>query len=50
LLGFHGRARPEVKAKLRAIADQVIKEIVARLTACGESRAEPVVEGVPSVL
>jgi len=31
LLGFHGRAQPEVKAKLRAIADQVIKELVERL-------------------
>lgn len=31
LLGFHGRAQPEVKAKLRAIAEQVIKEIVERL-------------------
>jgi predicted metal-dependent peptidase len=33
LLGFHGRAQPEVKAKLRAIADQVIKELVERLRA-----------------
>lgn len=33
LLGFHGRAQPEVKAKLRAIAEQVIKELVARLKA-----------------
>jgi uncharacterized protein with von Willebrand factor type A (vWA) domain len=31
LLGFQGRAQPEVKAKLRVIADQVIKEIVERL-------------------
>jgi Mg-chelatase subunit ChlD len=31
LLGFHGRAQPAIKAKLREIADQVIKEIVARL-------------------
>jgi Mg-chelatase subunit ChlD len=31
LLGFQGRAQPEVKAKSRAIADQVIKEIVERL-------------------
>jgi Mg-chelatase subunit ChlD len=31
LLSFHGRAQPEVKAKLRAIADQVIKEILERL-------------------
>ena len=28
---FHGRAQPEVKAKLRSIAEQVIKEIVERL-------------------
>lgn len=33
LLGFHGRAQPEVKAKLRAIADLVIKEIIERLRA-----------------
>ena len=33
LLSFHGRAQPEVKAKLRAIADQVIKELVERLRA-----------------
>lgn len=31
LLSFHGRAQPEVKAKLRAIADQVIQDIVRRL-------------------
>jgi uncharacterized protein with von Willebrand factor type A (vWA) domain len=31
LLGFQGRAQPEVKAKLRIIADQVIKELVERL-------------------
>jgi hypothetical protein len=31
LLGFHGRAQPEVKAKLRSIAEQVIKEITERL-------------------
>lgn len=31
LLGFHGRAQPEVKAKLRSIAEQVIREIVERL-------------------
>src|SRR5262245_46927927 len=31
LLSFQGRAQPEVKAKLRAIAEQVIKEIVERL-------------------
>jgi len=31
LLSFHGRAQPDVKAKLRAIAEQVIKEIVERL-------------------
>lgn len=33
LLGFHGRAQPEVKDKLRQIADMVIKEIVERLRA-----------------
>lgn len=33
LLGFHGRAQPEVKAKLRSISEQVIKEIVERLRA-----------------
>jgi Mg-chelatase subunit ChlD len=33
LLSFHGRANPEVKTKLRAIADQVIKELVERLRA-----------------
>jgi len=31
LLSFDGRAQPEVKAKLRAIADQVIKDIIERL-------------------
>ncbi len=31
LLGFQGRAQPEVKDKLRQIADQVIKEIIERL-------------------
>lgn len=31
LLSFHGRAEPDVKAKLRAIADQVIAEITERL-------------------
>lgn len=31
LLGFHGRAQPEVKEKLRQIADQVIRDIVERL-------------------
>ena len=31
LLGFHGRAQPEVKEKLRAVADKIIKEIVERL-------------------
>ena len=31
LLGFQGRAHPEVKEKLRQVADQVIKEIVERL-------------------
>jgi hypothetical protein len=31
LLAFHGRAQPEVKAKLRAIADEVIRDIVRRL-------------------
>jgi hypothetical protein len=31
LLSFHGRAQPEVKAKLRVIADQVIKDIIERL-------------------
>ena len=31
LLGFQGRAQPAVKEKLRAIADQVIKDIVERL-------------------
>jgi len=31
LLGFHGRAKPEVKDKLRAIANTVINEIIARL-------------------
>ena len=33
LLSFHGRAQPEVKAKLRVIADQVIKDLVERLRA-----------------
>src|SRR5262245_45670180 len=33
LLGFHGRAQPAVKAKLREIADQVIKELVEKLRA-----------------
>lgn len=33
LLGFHGRADPAVKDKLRAIADRVIKEILAHLRA-----------------
>ena len=33
LLGFHGRAQPAVKAKLREIADQVIKELIERLRA-----------------
>lgn len=33
LLGFHGRAQPEVKAKLRVIAEQVIRDIMARLKA-----------------
>jgi Mg-chelatase subunit ChlD len=33
LLTFHGRAQPKVKEKLRAIADQVIREIVERLRA-----------------
>jgi Mg-chelatase subunit ChlD len=31
LLSFDGRAQPEVKTKLRAIADQVIKDIIERL-------------------
>lgn len=31
LLGFHGRAQPEIKAKLRAVADMVIKQIVERM-------------------
>lgn len=31
LLSFHGRAQPEVKAKLRIIADQVIQDILQRL-------------------
>ncbi|MFK7889019.1 MAG: VWA domain-containing protein [Gammaproteobacteria bacterium] len=31
LLGFHGRAQPEVKDKLRQVADQVIREILERL-------------------
>ncbi len=31
LLSFHGRAKPEVKDKLREVADQVIREIVERL-------------------
>ena len=33
LLGFHGRANPEVKEVLRSIADQVIREILERLKA-----------------
>src|SRR5262245_33168904 len=33
LLGFHGRAQPAVKAKLRAIADRVIKELMEKLRA-----------------
>ena len=33
LLGFHGRADPAVKDKLRAIADKVIVEILERLRA-----------------
>lgn len=33
LLGFHGRAQPEVKAKLREIADQIIRELMERLRA-----------------
>jgi hypothetical protein len=33
VLSFHGRAQPQVKDKLRAIADQVIKDLVARLKA-----------------
>ena len=33
LLGFHGRAQPEVKEKLRQIADRIIKDIVERLRA-----------------
>lgn len=31
VLGFHGRAQPQVKEKLRAIANEVIKELMARL-------------------
>lgn len=31
LLGFHGRAQPAVKAKLREVSEQVIKEIMQRL-------------------
>ena len=31
LLSFHGRAQPEVKDKLREIADRVIRDIVERL-------------------
>lgn len=31
LLGFHGRAQPEVKDKLRQVADQVIRDILERL-------------------
>lgn len=31
LLGFHGRANPAVKEKLRQVADGVIKDILARL-------------------
>lgn len=33
LLGFHGRAQPQVKQKLREIADKVIQELVERLRA-----------------
>jgi Mg-chelatase subunit ChlD len=33
LLGFHGRAQPAVKAKLREIADRVIKELIEKLRA-----------------
>jgi len=33
LLGFHGRAQPALKTKLRAVADAVIKEILERLRA-----------------
>ena len=33
LLGFHGRAQPAVKDKLRAVADEVIRDIVKRLKA-----------------
>ena len=31
LLAFHGRAQPEMKAKLRAVANRVIQDIVERL-------------------
>jgi len=33
VLSFHGRAQPQVKEKLRDIAQQVIKELMARLKA-----------------
>lgn len=33
LLGFHDRAQPEIKEKLRAVADSVIKEIMQKLKA-----------------
>jgi Mg-chelatase subunit ChlD len=33
VLSFHGRARPQVKDKLREIADQVIKDLVAKMKA-----------------
>ena len=32
LLSFHGRAQPEIKEKLRAVADQVIRDIVEKLS------------------
>lgn len=31
LLGFQGRAQPEIKEKLKAVADKIIKDIVERL-------------------
>lgn len=33
LLGFHGRANPNVKEKLRAVADSIIKDIMKKLNA-----------------
>jgi len=33
LLGFHGRAQPAVKEKLRAVADEIIADLIRRLRA-----------------